>query len=287
MTIYPTQWRMRNAEVARYGDVVPLAVKFPPSTEVCPNCKQEPPGVIMGWQVGEGPARTYYGKGRAKFLLGDIVSLPCPVCGGSTQEYLFRTSGIQGKYLDGTPAQSVNLRTYIEQSGNAEALAAVRRFVAGATEGDALVPWLYLSGPNGTGKTHLMWAAVNMIIATDRRVLFSTMKNLLDDLRNSFDEQSKTGSQEVRDRYINVEVLFLDEWEKDNWSDWGCNEAFEILNERGQLNRPTMICSNRSLDELDWDKFRAMISRFQTGIVASISGADMRRTVGHWWDDKD
>jgi hypothetical protein len=284
MTTYPAQWKMVNADKARDGEVIPLAINFGCHSEVCPNCGQEPPGEIFGWRVGQEMARIYYGDGR-HYHHGDIVRAPCPVCGGSQKEYLWQSSGLRGKALDGVIASQISLSTFISQDGNQKALDAVKKFISGATNGSGPIPWLYIHGPNGCGKTHLMWSAINMLIKADRPAHYIVMKQMLDALRNSYDENNHQSTDEVRRRYIGCGILFIDEFEKDSWTDWASSEAFDILNERGLLNRPTMICSNLSLEELEFDKFRAMISRFQTGLVVPITGEDMRKSVGEWWDE--
>ena len=57
---------------------------------------------------------------------------------------------------------------------------AVIRFVRGE------VPWVYLYGPPGNGKTHLAAAAVKRLIAQRRAVLFTTAPELLAMIRYGF-----------------------------------------------------------------------------------------------------
>jgi hypothetical protein len=280
MTTYPAQWIIGKPFDPVNGRILPLEVERW-SGDICENCGMPPPGILFGWHIGEGNARLYIDR-KGKFVFGKTVQAPCPVCGGSLSEYLRASSGLVGRQLDGKGFTIVTIDTFKQKPENSEALAGVKSFVAGATDGGEKIPWLFISGSNGTGKTHLMWAAINMLIACGRTGCYITLKKMLDDLRDSFDEYSSEQTAKIRTHYIGIQNLFIDEFEKDSWTDWGTNEAFEILNERGLQGKPTMICSNKSLQELECDKFRALISRFQTGIVANILGTDMRREINDW-----
>jgi DNA replication protein DnaC len=283
MTEYPSGWIIGKTYDPKNGQMLPLYLP-PNENESCPNCGQTPPGIILGFQVGEGQARQYLKDG--KFILGKTIIAPCPVCGGSQEEYLWKVSGLCGRSLDGKMANMITILDFQEKPGNSEALAALNKFVSGATAGGDLIPWYYLSGTNGTGKTHLMWSGINMLIKADTQAHYSTLKNILDDIKETYDLQSTERTVSVRRKYININTLFIDEFDKDGWSDWAANEVFEILNERGMQRKPTMICSNKSPEELDFDKFKAMISRISTGLIVKISGPDMRPALGgHYMDD--
>lgn len=283
MTEYPHGWVIGKSYDPKNGHVLPLYLP-PTEGDTCINCGCNPPGIVIGFQVGEGLARQYLKGG--KFVQGKTLISPCPVCGGSQTEYLWKASGLCGRSLDGKMANMVSLLDFQEKPGNAEALSALNNFVAGSTAGGDLVPWLYLSGTNGTGKTHLMWSGINMIIRSDVQAHYATLKRILDDLKETYDSQSSESTVSVRRKYIGINTLFIDEFDKDGWSDWAANEVFEILNERGMQRRPTMICSNKSPEELDFDKFKAMLSRISTGLIVKISGPDMRPVLGgHYMDE--
>jgi DNA replication protein DnaC len=282
MTEYPHGWVIGKAYDPKPGQFLPLYLP-PHEGDACPNCGQPPPGIVIGFQIGEGQARQYTKGG--KFVMGKTIISPCPVCGGSQSEYLWKASGLCGRYLDGKMANMVTLLDFQEKPGNKDALSALHKFVSGSTDGGDLIPWFYLSGTNGTGKTHLMWSGVNMIIRADKQAHYATLKRILDDLKETYDSQSNESTVSVRRKYINLHALFIDEFDKDGWSDWAANEVFEILNERGMNRKPTMICSNKSPEELDFDKFKAMLSRISTGLIVKISGPDMRPALGHYMDD--
>jgi hypothetical protein len=280
MTTYPKNWIICNPDEAKDGNVIPLFFPSKQSNQPCINCGLEPPGEVFGWHVGMGHSVKFF---KNNHIYGTTIHAPCPVCGGSIKEYLWQASGLAGKFLDGKLSNQITTALFNEFPGNAAALSAMKCFVSGATN-CKIIPWLYISGSNGIGKTHLMWSACNMLIAADKTVHYCSLKQILDDIKNTYDAESAIQTAGVKRKYIDIGVLFIDEFEKDGWTDWASNEIFEILNERGMQNRPTMICSNKSLQELEFDKFKSMISRFQTGMIVSMSGEDMRKTIEPHWN---
>ncbi|MDY7077112.1 MAG: ATP-binding protein [Chloroflexota bacterium] len=115
--------------------------------------------------------------------------VPCPGCGDAVrelrelrvmellQERIARYTAFRGSLRECT------LESFDTASDERAVAAynAVIRFVQGE------VPWAYLYGPPGNGKTHLAAAAVNRLIAQRRAVLFTTAPELLAMIRDGFD----------------------------------------------------------------------------------------------------
>jgi len=71
------------------------------------------------------------------------------------------------------------------------------------TDGDGLI----LFGPKGTGKDHLMTAAVRAVIGTGRRVTWQNGMDLFGDVRDMLD--SGTSERKFIDRLVGPDVLYL------------------------------------------------------------------------------
>ena len=71
--------------------------------------------------------------------------------------------------------------------------------------------FIYIHGPNGTGKTYIMQAAINEMIQQQRSAEYYTTINLMNNLRAGFSSDEKT-DQHVMDRMKQVTLLCLDEF---------------------------------------------------------------------------
>ena len=87
----------------------------------------------------------------------------------------------------------------------AMALAAAESFAENA-EG-----WLLISGPNGSGKTHLAAAIANRVIERGRPALFVHVPDLLDHLRSAFSPQADISYDDLFEQVRNAPLLVLDE----------------------------------------------------------------------------
>ena len=106
---------------------------------------------------------------------------------------------------------------------------------------------LIITGNIGTGKTHLAAAVANALLAEGVPVIFSTMVDLLDKIKASFDSRDE---ETVIKLYKTVELLIIDDLGKERPTAWGIMKIFQIINSRYEDYLPTILTSNYDLKDL-------------------------------------
>jgi DNA replication protein DnaC len=113
--------------------------------------------------------------------------------------------------------------------------------------------WLFLTGPTGTGKSHLAAAAALSLAAQGRTTYYRSVPAMIDALRAGY----RTGDFDERLAAIcNVAVLVLDDLGAEQASDGNRALLFSIINHRAL--RPeliTIITSNAGLDPMRNEPF--------------------------------
>lgn len=145
---------------------------------------------------------------------------------------------------------------------------------------------IYFEGSNGTGKTHLAAAIALQLIGAEIPVIFKTSIDLLGDLRRTYDNNSMESEYEVIEMYKSVDLLVIDDLGKEQCTDWGISTLYNILNDRYEDMKPTIITTNYGGDDLitnmtpkgyDNSKIRAIISRLrETSISICMEWEDWR-----------
>lgn len=127
--------------------------------------------------------------------------------------------------------------------------------------------WLVLTGPSGTGKSHLAAAITNAVLDRDEGALWVFVPDFLDHLRTTFNPQSDISYDELFTTVRDAPVLILDDLGAQSSSPWAEEKLYQILSHRYDACRPTVITSNKLLDN------------FEGRVRARLQDADVSRIV--------
>ena len=158
---------------------------------------------------------------------------------------------------------------------NAEALALARMWAAqDETDADWL-PWLFLYGGYGSGKTHLLAAAYNALMAAGKYPVYTLVPALLDHVRDALDSERP---QDYGARFRAVQqapILMLDDLGAEKRSAWTDETLFKLLDYRYRAELPTAIATNADPDELE-PRIASRLQDVALCHVVLMAGADYR-----------
>lgn len=101
---------------------------------------------------------------------------------------------------------------------------------------------LYLFGPPGVGKTHLMLAVVNQLQERGVPCLFVRCDSLFDRMRHVIAEGGDL--EPVMEVYTTAPVLCIDEFAQERANEFTLEKLFRIVNHRFHAKLPTWFTSN-------------------------------------------
>ena len=105
---------------------------------------------------------------------------------------------------------------------------------------------LYICGPSRAGKTYSASAIAMAFCASGYRTIITTSLSMLDAVKASFDGDAKHGIA----RFASCDILIVDDLGKENANSWVMTTLFQIINERYEAMRPTIVTSQYMPDEL-------------------------------------
>jgi DNA replication protein DnaC len=109
---------------------------------------------------------------------------------------------------------------------------------------------LLITGNYGTGKTHLVTAISNQLIAGGIPVICMTMIDLLARIKQTFDRSDNATEADIMKIYEEVPLLVIDDIGSEQPSEWGSTKIFAIVNSRYEAYMPTIVTTNYAGDEL-------------------------------------
>ncbi|MBL0387023.1 ATP-binding protein [Tumebacillus sp. ITR2] len=148
---------------------------------------------------------------------------------------------------------------------------------------DAPFKGLYIFGPPGVGKTHLMLAICNRLDERKIPNIFVHADNIFDKLRMSVG--AGKDMETVIEKYCTVPVLAIDEFAQERANEFTLDKMFRIINYRFSNHLPTLFTSNYE-PPVVYQTFRdqtrtvdALISRIiQMTRIGRLAGRDYRLT---------
>jgi len=179
--------------------------------------------------------------------------------------------------LEQPPAQtslqaSYTFDTFIVGSSNRLAFSAAQLVVE--KPGTAYNP-LFLYGPAGVGKTHLMWAIRNEIAKTqpNSKSLYITSEEFINEYVNAI----RKGNN-FTNKYRQADVLFVDDMQFMAGKEKTQEEFFHTFNALHQNAKQIVLCSDRPPKEIPTLEER-LRSRFEWGMVADIAPPDLETRI--------
>lgn len=146
----------------------------------------------------------------------------------------------------------------VKTSSGEKALEACRTFVETVAAGSE-AKGIFMSGPYGTGKTHLCAAIISELCARGIKGLdFTVTPKLLALTRRTFNTDDNT---DYIGQAARAGVLVLDDVGAEKISEWVREQLFLLINERYENELPTIITTNASMTELEARIGGASVSR--------------------------
>ena len=164
--------------------------------------------------------------------------------------------------------------SFVVGPGNELAQAAAH---AAAQKPGALYNPLFIYGGVGLGKTHLVQAIGNAILAKhpDKKVLYINSEKFTNDFIYSI-KNGKT--DQFKEKYRNVDVLLIDDIQFITGKEQTQEEFFHTFNALHQNNKQIVLSSDRPPKAIPAVEGR-LISRFEWGMIADISFPDLETRV--------
>lgn len=147
----------------------------------------------------------------------------------------------------GPQYQDAQLATAGRASGVAEARALLERSRGRAVIPARQRPWLYLSGPNGVGKTHMAIATLRAFAEDGWPIRYQPVSAWLDAVRQDQDNPER---HDHTNWIIDRGARCLDDLDKVRPTPWALETLAALIDRAYRCPYPTIITANASIDDL-------------------------------------
>lgn len=167
---------------------------------------------------------------------------------------LSRGSGVPKRFNNAT------FKNY-NQADNNMALTKSRNFV----EDFPNTKGLLLTGPVGTGKTHLACAIANELIEKLYSVYFGNVVNIMSFIKSTYSKDSDiTEDEAINIMTDKVDLFIIDDLGKENETSYTSSMLYQLINRAYENEKPIIITTNENSIELArklGDRGQAIVSR--------------------------
>lgn len=166
--------------------------------------------------------------------------------------------------------------SFIVGESNTFAYSFCKRVAEGRTEDYHPNP-LFIYGPSGLGKTHLLCAMIRTLRGRDSRARVVYVKG--DDFTNQLIDSIRSGTKEAfRDRYRRADVLLIDDIQFIAGKDSTQEEFFNTFNELYDQGKQIVLASDRPPRDIKLLENR-LRTRFEWGVMADIQPPDLELRI--------
>lgn len=169
-------------------------------------------------------------------------NVKCPVCLKNEQIELFKKqSNIPLRF------KSCTFDNFDESKEKKLILDYANNFKTNLDLGTSLV----LCGSTGLGKTHLSCALINKLIEQDlTKCIYAKAFDVLREVKDTYNKFCKYTFSDIQEKYTKTDLLVIDEVGVQFGSDTEKQILFEIINDRYENLKPTILVTNLSLGNL-------------------------------------
>lgn len=130
--------------------------------------------------------------------------------------------------------------------------------------------WMFFMGAFGSGKTHLAAAIANELKYAGHQVMFTTVPDLMDYMRITFDPKSNVRFDKRFQEIKNTPILVLDDVSLDSATSWAKEKLFQIIDYRYVRKLPTVFTSVKKMDEID-DRLQTRLADTRLCKIVAVS----------------